>query len=151
MIGKDYGLMVKRLEYTRQLFEDIDLGRLPSLEKEPYVNTNDETTRRRISEVLKILKPLESELIFENSGKYSLFKIGSPEKLNEKLSNMGISYNPDETYGMGYVGGSIQITNLTGLKNTRVNALVRHNPEYTEGVLRRFIPKDLLLEFLLID
>jgi len=146
---KDYGLMTKRLIYTGRLFEDLD--RFQQLEENSNLYLSNEETRNKLSKVLEELYQMESKPIFEDSGKYFLFNIKAPEKLEKVLSDVGLSYNRDDSYSSANIESLVDIKNFMGIESTRVNVFIKSVAKLVDEVIIKLVPTNSILEILIID
>jgi len=145
---KDHKSRIEKLRRVRSLFEYLD--KLPQLEKEPYLQSRDETTQKKISEVLERLEQLEPKLIGEDTPYHVLLEIPPDYRETEEvLSRFGINNNPDETYAWAYPRGFTEVRGYTGLPNISVNILTQSRPN-TLRMSPSLVPEHSFLEFLVI-
>jgi len=145
---KDYESRIENLRCARSLFKYFD--KFSQLEKEPDLRSRDETTQRKLSEVLGRLEQLEPKLIGEDPPYYALFRIPPYHRETEEVfSELGINNNPNETYGWAYHGGFTEIRSYTGLPNVSIKILAQFKPN-TLRMDPPLVPERSVLKFLVI-
>ena len=145
----DYKLKNERLIRTTQLFKDLD--NLPQLEKGPEIYSTNQETKKELDQILGKLYQLEP--IFEDSGKYALYRnTSSFENLKNALTKAGLLHNKKEAYGTPDKESFVEIENFTGIENVSLNVFVKYEPKYNElGLFEGHVPTESILELVVLN
>ncbi len=151
MFKIDYNLKTERLVRTSYLFKHLDS--LPQLEKAPELYSNNQKTKEKLDQILGKLDQIELEPIFEDSGKYALYRNKSPYQiLKDALSEAGFSPNKEDTYAVASGESFVEIENFTGVENISLNVLVKNEPQHNEfGLFKGHKPTESVVEIIVLN